>query len=315
VNQLGLTSLPLPSPTPHLAVPCLCSFFALISKTRQNKNSNQTVTPTESPKSLQRNNNGGPSRTPSVETGGRPTYRDLQNHSRVTDERQQILREIDILHNRLELLANRALYASRLQQLSEPPDDFRQPSARLESQNLPLPLGTGGGGGGGTGRSKQMRNSYGSTVGLSASHRMVIQDHSVERQIHGTDSYSEDPAPLSYRSAADLQNPFPNSHSNSPLAASAVTALSLPLQRINSQQKTTTHGGTGESEAKQFQQQQCPLASFNDSSVNPDGGGQSMTAVAGLAAKKSGRYNPYHDQNWKTPEEKPGSEVENISDV
>ena len=256
----------------------------MLSKTRQKKISNQTIAPSESPKSFQRSH-PVPSHTPSSDTGGRHSH---FSYGKVSDERQQILREIEILQNRLELLANRALYASRLQQLSEAPDDFRQSVQLPEAQPPP----------------RKLKNYNGSTVGLSSSHRMILQDQSVERQIHGTDSYYEDPPPLSYRSATDLPNPYVNSQLLN--NGTSITALSLPLQKLSQQksyveiERISKKSSVIENDSKSAGH---TLGSFNEGDGN-----------ASVAPKKSGRYNPNHDQKWKTPEEKPGSEMENISD-
>lgn len=253
----------------------------MLSKTRQKKISNQTVAPSESPKSFQRNH-AVPSHTPSSDAGRHSQF----SYGKVSDERQQIIREIEILQNRLELLANRALYASRLQQLSEAPDDFRQSAQLPEPQQPP----------------RKLKNYNGSTVGLSSSHRMILQDQSVERQIHGTDSYYEDPPPLSYRSATDLPNPYVNSQLLN--NGTSVAALSLPLQKL-SQQKSYVEIERISKKSSAIENDSKPGHTFNEG----DGNGYNATAP-----KKSGRYNPNHDQNWKTPEEKPGSEMENITD-
>lgn len=150
-------------------------------------------------------------RSPATTDNGARPHREqnlsqLQNPSRIFDERQRIEREIDILQHRLELLANRALYASRLHQISEPPD------VRSSESQPP----------------RKLKLYSGSTAGLSASHKNIPQDLSGDRL--GSDSYYEDHPPLSHRSTNEL--PYPLS--------------TLPLYQLP-EQKSDVEAGNGSS--------------------------------------------------------------------
>jgi hypothetical protein len=321
------------------------SFFTLLAKTRAGLRgkSNQT-TPITSPRNLPQ---GATDllKAPSHETAGHRTHRGehFQSQSKVVDEKQHIEREIEILQHRLELLANRALYASRIQQMSEAPRPSSlhdQSPKHLDSSSLGgLSAGAGGGIGGQQSSSKKLRLYHGSTVGISASNRNHLNDSSAQpfdrrlgSEAEGSD-YDE-PLPLSYRSARDdHHSPSPASTRTVVLTAGGGDGIApmhratahtqqlqlptLPLQYASpilvsplqypsfSSQPQKSYAEIEAFNRKSFESE--PKYSSCSSTEITDGNGH----VVVLSQRRSGRYEPNHSEIWKTPEEeKPNSDLE-----
>lgn len=211
----------------------------------------------------------------------------IQSQNKILDERQHIEREIEVLRHRLELLANRALYASRLQQISEIPDDIKSQSPKNISSHS-------------TERGFDIHNrkiKLNLTSSLSTGNAKIY-DISSGRQNEGS---------IDEGSARSI----PESNHSNPLSLSLNrTTLGYPKSYVEIEHFQAMKSSHSDNEVKpvSVHSESC------DEGVSPNHNSIVNTALP----KLSGRYEP-NSIFWATPEEdvneKADSDLDEITDV
>lgn len=301
-------------------------------KFRFRKNSSQTNSPTDSPKSNSLRNTQVITPGSLQENGlgiGKHQQQHHHNHhnysnnlnqlnarGKVVDERAQIEREIEVLRHRLELLANRALYASRLQQISEIPEEYKSHSPKNMSSHSDKGYDKNN-----VSKSKLKLNF---TASASLSGGVKIHDMSHLNQMDG-----------SIEDGANSCRSIPDSSltNNSNLLSLPLNKIAQPKSYVEIEHFQALRSSHSENDVKpvslvsnsSYEENNSVInISNNNNNINNNINNINMNHPISINSnsthlKLSGRYEP-SSVFWSTPEEeelneKPSYEVDEISDV